>query len=63
MSLACRPLVAVWSTMSVSSNCDGLVAGEALVGAITGTAGSFPPEWVDVVYNVARRSDTWTAHH
>ncbi|WP_354215022.1 nuclease-related domain-containing protein [Arthrobacter sp. UYCo732] len=63
MDLQCRPLVAVWSTINVTSRYDGLVAGEALTGAITGTVGHFPAEWVDVVYNVARRSDTWTAHH
>lgn len=59
MALQCRPLVAVWSTMSVISHYEGLVAGDVLAGAVTGQ----PAEWVDVVYNVARRSDTWTAHH
>jgi hypothetical protein len=65
MDLQCRPLVAVWSTMSVSTGNEGLSAGEDLIGAITasGAAAVFPPEWVDVLYNVARRSDTWTAHH
>jgi hypothetical protein len=63
MDLQCRPLVAVWTTMSVSSSYEALVAGEALVGAVTGPADRLPAEWVDVVYNVARRSDTWTAHH
>jgi hypothetical protein len=63
MDLQCRPLVAVWSTMNLSSNYEGLVAGEALTAAITGADPRFPAEWVDVVYNVARRSDTWTAHH
>lgn len=63
MDLRCRPLVAVWSTMNVTSHCDGLAAGEAITGAITAPGAGFPPEWVEVVYNVARRSDTWTAHH
>jgi hypothetical protein len=63
MDLRCRPLVAVWTPMSVTSNFESLVAGEALADAITGAAERFPAEWVDVVYNVARRSDTWTAHH
>lgn len=49
--------------MSVSSNTDELAAGEALVGFVAGTGEHFPAAWVDVVYNVARRSDTWTAHH
>ncbi|MBG0738888.1 NERD domain-containing protein [Paeniglutamicibacter antarcticus] len=63
MDLQCRPLVAIWSTMSVASNYEGLVVGVDLVGTINGAAPVFPPEWVDVVYGVARRSDTWTAHH
>jgi hypothetical protein len=63
MDLQCQPLVAVWSTMSVSSSHDALVAGETLLGAITGPVDRFPAEWADVIYNVARRSDTWTAHH
>lgn len=63
MDVTCRSLVAVWSTMSVSSNCGALVAGESLVDDVGGSAGVFPAEWVDVIYNVARRSDTWTAHH
>jgi hypothetical protein len=63
MDLQCRPLVAVWTTMNVSSDYVGLVAGEALVAALTTPADRFPAEWVDVVYNVARRSVTWTAHH
>lgn len=63
MDLQCRPLLAVWSTMNVHSSYDGLAGGEFLLGAIAGQAAIFPAEWVDVVYNVARRSDTWTAHH
>jgi hypothetical protein len=63
MALDCRPLVAVWTSMSVSSSSAALIAGEDLVGALTDPGAGFPPEWVDVVYNVARRSDTWTAHH
>jgi len=63
MDLQCRPLVAVWTTMSVASSYEALVQGESLVGSITGASGRFPAEWVDVVYNVARRSDTWTVHH
>ncbi|GAA4035525.1 hypothetical protein GCM10023063_20040 [Arthrobacter methylotrophus] len=63
MDLQCRPLVAVWSTMNVSSLYEGLVAGEALAGTIARQPGWFPTEWVDVVYNVGRRSDTWTTHH
>lgn len=49
--------------MSVSSNYGALVAGESLVNDDVGSAGVFPAEWVDVIYNVARRSDTWTAHN
>ena len=63
MDLVCRPLVAVWSTMSVASSYDGLTAGEGLVAAVTGQGPQFPQEWVDVAFNVARHSDTWTAHH
>lgn len=63
MGLRGRPLVAVWSTMGVASDNDALTAGERLLDAITRPGAGFPPEWVDVVFNVARRSDTWTAHH
>lgn len=62
MDLTCNPLVAVWSTMTVSSAHPALVSGEDLLNTI-GPGGGFPPAWVDVVFNTARRSDTWTAHH
>jgi hypothetical protein len=63
MDLDVHPLVTVWSTIGVTSSSDSLVAGEDLLTAITGQESVFPSEWVEVVFNVARRSDTWTAHH
>lgn len=60
MDLQCRPLVAAWSTMAVSSSCAELVEAATLGRTIAAPGDGFPPEWVDVVYNVARRSDTWT---
>lgn len=64
MDLQVRPLVAAWSTVSVLSYLPTLlVPGEGLWAAITRGDEVFPPAWVDVVYNVARRSDTWTANH
>lgn len=62
MDVSCQPLVAVWSTMNVVSSCSSLTAGEDVLASFTGE-GVYPVGWVDVVYNVARRSDTWTAHH
>ncbi|NSX37164.1 NERD domain-containing protein [Pseudarthrobacter oxydans] len=62
MELEVQPLVAVWSTIGVTSSSPYLVAGEDLRAAIAG-APVFPTSWVDVVYNIARRSDTWTANH
>lgn len=64
MDLRVQPLVAVWSTVSVLSSLPTLlVSGEGLWAAITRGEEVFRPAWVDVVYNVARRSDTWTANH
>jgi hypothetical protein len=63
MGLQGRPLVAVWSTIGVASDNGALTAGEDLLDAIRRPSADFPPEWVDVVFNVARRSDTWTPHH
>ncbi|ACL42080.1 NERD domain protein (plasmid) [Pseudarthrobacter chlorophenolicus A6] len=63
MELICQPLVSVWSTQSVNSTNGRLAAGGEVPDVIEGSATAFPSEWVDVVYNVARRSDTWTAHH
>lgn len=64
MELAARPVVSVWSTMNVSSHCESLIPGEGLVEVLKAhSISTFPPAWVDVVYSVARRSDTWTAHH
>lgn len=62
MELAVRPLVAAWSTIGVASSSPHLVVGDDLCAAITDGASTFPAAWVDVVYNVARRSDTWTAN-
>lgn len=63
MDLAVQPLVAVWSTIGVSSSSPHVVAGDDLCTAITEGAPALPAAWVEVVYNVARRSDTWTANH
>jgi hypothetical protein len=63
MELEVQPLVAVWSTIKVASTSSHLVAGEDLCAVISGGAPIFPAAWKDVVYNVARRSDTWTANH
>lgn len=64
MDLQVQPLVAAWSTVSVLSHLPTLlVPGEGLWAAITRGGEIFPAAWVDVVYNVARRSDTWTANH
>lgn len=63
MELEVQPLVAVWSSIGVTSSSPQLVAGEDLTAVITGHAQVFPAAWVEVVYNVARRSDTWTANH
>jgi hypothetical protein len=63
MELEVQPLVAVWSSIGVTSSSPQLVAGEDLSSVITGHAQVFPAAWVEVAYNVARRSDTWTANH
>jgi hypothetical protein len=63
MEVGVQPLVAAWSTVSVSSYIPALVPGEGLWAAVTRGGELFPSAWVDVVYNVARRSDTWTANH
>lgn len=64
MDLAVQPLVAAWSTVSVLSYLPTLlVPGEGAWAAVTRGGEVFTPAWVDVVYNVARRSDTWTANH
>lgn len=63
MELEVQPLVAVWSTIRVTSSSPHLVAGEDLCAVISGAGPVFSAAWVEVVYNVARRSDTWTANH
>lgn len=63
MDLQVQPLVAAWSTVSVLSHLPTLEPGEGVWAAIIRGGEVFPPAWVDVVYNVARRSDTWTANH
>lgn len=63
MGLDIQPLVAVWSTLRVHTASPALVAGDDVARRITGGGHLFPNAWVDVLYNVARRSDTWTAHH
>jgi hypothetical protein len=50
--------------MSVTSSCEVLTPAEELTSTINDRRGhEFPEEWIDVVYSVARRSDTWTARH
>lgn len=61
MELSCEPLLSVWSTIGVQSTGGVVSPGERLQDQILGRAGLYPPEWVDVVFNVARRSDTWSA--
>lgn len=63
MELEVHPLVAVWSSIGVTSSSPHLVAGEDLCAVITGSQQVFPAAWVEVVYNVTRRSDTWPANH
>ncbi len=63
MELEVQPLVAVWSSIGVTSSSPQLVAGEDLGAVITGHAQVIPAAWLEVAYNVARRSDTWTANH
>lgn len=63
MELEVHPLVAVWSSIGVTSSSPHLVAGEDLSPVITGSGPVFPAAWVEVMYNVVRRSDTWTANH
>lgn len=63
MELEVHPLVAVWSSIGVTSSSPRLVAGEEICAVITGSQPVFPAAWVEVMYNVARRSDTWTANH
>lgn len=63
MELEVQPLVTVWSSIGVTSSSPHLVAGGELCAVITGSEPVFPAAWAEVVYNVARRSDTWTANH
>jgi hypothetical protein len=63
MELEVHPLVAVWSSIGVTSSSPHLVAGEDFCAVISGSQPVFPAAWVEVMYNVARRSDTWTANH
>jgi hypothetical protein len=63
MDRQCRPLVAVWFTIKVTSEHDGLTSGENLQSVVSRPVDAYPSSWVDVVFNAARRSDTWTAHH
>lgn len=63
MDLECVPLVAVWSTVGIKTASRHLIAGERVAERIESAGSSYPPEWVDVVYSTARRSDTWTARH
>lgn len=63
MELKVQPLVAVWSSIGVTSSSPHLVEGDGLCAAITGGQPAFPTAWVEVAFNVARRSDTWTANH
>ncbi|HEX9226814.1 MAG TPA: nuclease-related domain-containing protein, partial [Arthrobacter sp.] len=60
MELVCEPLVSVWSAVGVRSPGGAVAAGESLQDTILGRPALYPPEWVDVVFNVARRSDTWS---
>lgn len=60
MELTCEPVVSVWSALGVRSQGGGVCAGEYLQDIIQGRPALYPPEWVDVVFNVARRSDTWS---
>lgn len=60
MELACEPLVSVWSAAGVRSPGGAIAAGESLQDIILGRPPLYPPEWVDVVFNIARRSDTWS---
>ena len=60
MELGCQPLLSVWSSVGVGASTGSVVVpGERLQDVILGRARLYPPEWVDVVFNVARRSDTW----
>lgn len=63
MELEVQPLVTVWSTLKVSSASTVLAAGEDVVRRVSEGERLYPEAWVDVLFNVARRSDTWTAHH
>lgn len=63
MELDVRPLVAVWSTIRVNSASAVLAAGDDVARHITGGEHLYQEAWVDVVFNVARRSDSWTANH
>jgi hypothetical protein len=60
MTLRCAPLISVWSTVGVRTAGETVWSGEDLQDALIGRPEAYPPEWVDVVFNVARRSDTWT---
>lgn len=61
MDLKCEPLVSVWSTVGVRAAGGVVWPGEDLQEAILGRPELYPPAWVDVVFNVARRSDAWSA--
>lgn len=63
MDLQVQPLVVVWSSIRVNSSSPFLVPGEEIRTAITTQAPAHPSHWTDVVFNVARRSDTWTSNH
>jgi hypothetical protein len=63
MDIACRPVVAVWSTVGFESQHRRVVDGSEIADRIRSRPSRFPDAWVDVVFATARRSDTWTAHH
>lgn len=63
MDIGCTPVVAVWSTIGLMSEHRRVVDGADISARIRARPARFSAAWVDVVYNTARRSDTWTAHH
>lgn len=63
MDITCTPVVAVWSSIGLTSEHRRVVDAAAIAERIRARPARYSQAWIDVVYSTARRSDTWTAHH
>lgn len=59
MEVPVRPLVAVWSPLGVESDDEWLVSAADAPSAVLGRQFMYDQTWVEAVFSMARRADTW----